>query len=118
MKPLFTSLAILLFCSFLNAQSTAPKNQKNLKTKYSFSITNVTSFEQVKLLQSSFEGMKHIEKVKLNYKEEKPTLAQIIVFVNEPKRSSEDQIMFDPVKLKNMLIDKNLSLSDLKISDY
>ena len=64
------------------------------------------------------EKLKHVEKVQINSKSEKPDKAQLIIYVNEPKRTNEEQQMFEPSVLKKIIFRNDIELLDLKIDKY
>lgn len=88
------------------------------KSTYLYTVKNVNSEEQLNEVFKQFEELKFVTKVKLNYKPEKPSMAQFIVYVTEPKRSSEGQIMFRPTDLKEIIISSGMEPHDFKIENY
>lgn len=113
------SLIAFFFLLFIVSTSAFGQNiDDRLKTQYLYTLNNVSSIEQISSIQSEIESLKFVEKVKLNFKDESSGMAQIIIFVNEPKRTTEDQVMFQPNQLKKLIFIDNMDLTDLKINKY
>jgi hypothetical protein len=114
-KPIITLFFLFLVTSF---SASAQDIDSRLKTQYLYTINNISSIEQVTSIQAEIETMKFVEKVKLNVKDESSGKAQLIIFVNEPSRTSEGQIMFEATSLKQVIFKDGIDLLDLKISKY
>lgn len=85
---------------------------------YYYSVDHVQSETQLNETFTAFENLKFVTKVKLNYKPEQPSKAQFVIFVKEPKRTSESQQMFEITDLKKIIIEKDLLPTDLKIDNH
>ncbi len=85
---------------------------------YYYTVENVASEDQLNEVYQEFESLKFVTKVKLNFKPEKGNKAQFIVYVSEPKRSSESQQMFELTDLKKIIVNHNLQPADLKIDTH
>jgi uncharacterized protein (DUF1919 family) len=114
MKRLTTTLALIL-CLFLCGF--AQEGNDIQHQTYFYTVENVQSQEQLEQVVSSFEELKFVEKVKLNYKPEKAGKAQFIVYVSEPKRTSESQVMFELTDLKKIIISNGLQPAALEIEN-
>lgn len=117
MKKLNIVLLLLFLLVFTNI-FWSQENTNRLKTSYAFTIDNISDIDQLEKIKSEIENLEFIEKVKINAKGEQPSKAQIIVYVNEPKRTSEGQIMFEPSVLKTMILSETINLLDLQIANY
>lgn len=111
-----TLLSLLLFCLNFAGFSQNPDNFQS--QTYYYSVSNVDSEDQLLEVFSDFESLKFVKKVKLNYKPEKSGTAQFIVYVTEPKRTSESQVMFELTDLKKIIIEHDLQPMDLKIDSH
>ncbi len=114
-KPIITLLFVFLITSL---SSFAQETEDRLRTQYLFTLSNIKSMEQISLIKSEIETMKFVEKVKLNMKDESSGKAQLIIYVNEPKRTSEGQVMFQSTSLKKAILIDKIDLLDFKISNY
>jgi hypothetical protein len=114
----FLSIILILFLFTFSNNSWSQENSKNLKTSYAFTIENISDVDQLGKIKSEIENLNFVEKVKINTKGEQPTKAQIIVYINEPKRTSEGQIMFEPSSLKSIILKDDINLLDLQIDSY
>mgnify|MGYP005671474603 CR=1 FL=1 len=111
---------IILFFIFTVVATFSGFSQENSEFQhqtYYYTVSDVTSEDQLHEVMTSFEALQFVEKVKLNYKPEKTTKAQFIVYVTEPKRTSESQKMFELTDLKKIIVENNLQPADLKIED-
>lgn len=111
-------ILITVFTLFIGWFGKAQSETNTEHHTYYYSVTNVTSEEQLQEVYDLFEDLKFVTKVKLNFKPEKADRAQFIIYITEPKRTSESQKMFEPIELKKIIIDHNLLPSDLKIEDH
>lgn len=111
---MFKTLIITILTLFVGqviAQEAAPM----LHTTYYYTVENVLSTEQLDEVVDEIEQLEFVTKVKVNYKPEKNTKAQFVVIVDEPKRVSETQDMFELTDLKSIIINNELLPSDLEI---
>lgn len=83
---------------------------------YYYTVEKVVSESQLSEVVHAFEDLKFVTKVKLNYKSEKPNKAQFVVYVSEPKRTSESQEMFEITDLKAILLNNDLTPLDFVIN--
>lgn len=113
-KYIFTVVLLLLLVLSVKAQES---NTSIQQTDYYYTVKLVDSEDQLSKVVTEFENLNFVSKVKLNYKPEKPTMAQFIVYVIEPKRTSEDQKMFEPIELKKILIKHGLEPYKLQIQE-
>lgn len=113
------SITALLFLFLVISNSSFSQDQSSrVKTLYAYTLQNISSVEQVSSIQAEIESFQYVDKVKLNIKDESSGKAQIMVYINEPKRTTEDQIMFQPTTLKKTILKDGIDLLDLKISNY
>jgi uncharacterized membrane protein len=120
MKSMKISLLILtLFITAISQNVMSQEVQENrLKTMFSYTIENIENLDQLEEIQSKLSKLEFVEKVKINYKVEKANKGQIIIYVNEPKRTSEGQKMFESNVLKDNILIGKINLLDLKIENY
>ena len=111
-------ILLALFLIGLNWTGIAQEADNLQSQTYYYSVSNVTSEDQLQEVFNEFENLKFVTKVKLNYKPEKPSMAQFIVYVTEPKRTNEAQVMFELTDLKKIVINHDLSPTDLKIDNH
>ena len=102
----------------LSWSGVAQQTDEMQQQTYFYSVTNVSSQEQLDKVVSSIEELKFVDKVKMNYKSEKLDKAQFIIYVTEPKRTSESQQMFEVTDLKKIIVENNLQPSEFKIDNH
>lgn len=117
MRTILSIISILFLFTFSN-NSWCQDNSSQLKTSYAFTIENITNIDQLDKIQSEIESLMFVEKVKVNTKGEQVNKAQIIVYINEPIRTSERQVMFEPTSIKSIILKDDINLLDLKIESY
>lgn len=110
-------ITLTAFCLLFGWSSLAQQSEENIQHTYYYSVDHVQSENQLQEIYHSIEELKFVTKVKLNYKSEKPGIAQFIVYVSEPKRISETQEMFELTDLKKIIVDHDLQVTELKIYD-
>ncbi|CAG5080500.1 hypothetical protein [Parvicella tangerina] len=111
-------LLIVVFIQLVLTGFIAQDDISEVSHTYHYTVTKVISQEQLNEVVEAFESLKFVTKVKLNYKAEKQNMAQFIVYVSEPSRTSESQQMFEPTELKKIIIGHNLQPAELKIDDH
>jgi hypothetical protein len=118
LKNTLTLLSVISFLLISFSGVSQSAIEQRLKTKYVYTIEHIESLDQLENIQNSISELKFVEKVQLNYKPEKSNKGQLLIFINEPKRTSESQIMFDPTILKKRIFIDEINLIDLKIENY
>ena len=107
---IFTLITFIIVLLSFNINAQASENV--LKTKYSYTLSSIASVDQLDHIKTEIESLEFVEKVKLNIKDESSGNGQLIIFINEPKRTTESQIMFQPSKLKELIFIDNINLID------
>lgn len=113
MARIFT---LAFFCLLLGS-GLAQQPEGNIQHTYYYTVDHVQSEDQLQDIYHSIEELKFVTKVKLNYKPEKPGMAQFIIYVSEPPRTSETQKMFELTDLKKIIVGHDLQVTELKIYD-
>ena len=112
----FTFFLLTLLCSGLGYSQNAEDNR--VKTLYSYTLGHIDNPDELEKIKSEIESLLFVEKVKINSKSEKPNKGQLLIYVNEPIRTSENQQMFEPTELKKIIFKNDIELLDLKIAKY
>mgnify|MGYP001095164118 CR=1 FL=1 len=113
------SITALLFLFLITSYTTFSQDlESRVKTQYSYTLQNISSSEQISTIVSEIENIQFVEKVKLNMKDEASGKAQLIIYINEPARTSESQIMFQPTALKKTIFIDGINLLELKTTTY
>ena len=113
------SITTLLFLFLIISYSTfSQDNSSRVKTQYAYTLQNISSSEQISAIVSEIENLQFVEKVKVNMKDESSGKAQLIIYINEPARTSESQIMFQPTNLKKTIFIEGISLLEFKTTTY
>lgn len=115
MTKLLFSFIFLVFFS-LGAQSQNNKNQapKTTRTLYLYSFTGVQNEQQMSLIEQQMASIKFVETVKTKYKPERQA-GQVILTVAIESNGSEERIDFETVKMKQILLQNNLTPGTLEI---
>lgn len=108
-------IILTIFLLAFGASAFSQNSEDQLHHTYYYTVDHVDSEQQLQEVYSTIENLKFVSKVKLNYKPEKSGSAQYIIYVVEPKRTSETQVMFQPTDLKQIIVESNLNITDLKI---
>lgn len=113
-KVLFSFIFLVFFS--LGAQSQNNKNQavKTTRTLYFYSFTGVQSEQQMSLIEQQMASIKYVETVKTKYKPERQA-GQVILTVAIESNGSEERIDFETVKMKQILLQNNLTPGTLEI---
>ncbi len=102
MKPilLFCVVALLFFSN--KSFSQQPTNNHLIKTVYYYSFNAEINVVAMDKIEQEVKQLKGVTKVKIQFKPEKK-IGELIVVVQEKKRSSEGDVLFQPVDLKRIL---------------
>lgn len=89
------------------------KSSRFIQVKYTYSIEQVKSENQLTKLEAELKQIKGVEQVKYLYKPEKQT-AQFVIYTTQQVRQSEGDDEFKITSLKSAILKNDLVPNELK----